>query len=115
MGTHALGAACVLTRVPLFVIPWTVARQAPLSVGFSRKEHWSPLPFPTPGGLQDPRIDLTFPVSPGLAGDSLPLCHVGSPKLATDSYCCFYYYLFDYGLFSPQKMLFKITLNSNSM
>ena len=39
----------VLNRVQLFATPWTVARQAPLSMGFSRQEHWSGLPFPSPG------------------------------------------------------------------
>ena len=47
-----------------FVIPWTVSRQAPLSVGFSRKEYWSGLPFPSPGALPNPGIE---PVSPALA------------------------------------------------
>ena len=45
--------------------PGTVACQAPLSMGFSRQEYWSGLPFPPPGDLPDPRID---PVSPALAG-----------------------------------------------
>ena len=43
--------------------PWTVAHQAPLSMGFSRQEHWSGLPFPSPGDLPDPEIEprsLTF-------------------------------------------------------
>ena len=52
-------------RLRLFVTPWTVARQAPLSVGFSRQEYWSGLPFPPPGDLPDPGIE---PVSPALAG-----------------------------------------------
>ena len=45
-----------LSRVQLFVTPWTVARQAPLSMGLSRQEYWSGLPFPSPGGLSDPGI-----------------------------------------------------------
>ena len=49
---------CVLSRVWLFVIPWTVAHQAPPSVGFSRQENWSGLPFPTPGDLPNPGIEL---------------------------------------------------------
>ena len=49
--------------------PWTVAHQAPLSVGFSRQEHWSGLPFPSPGDLPDPGIE---PRSPALQPDSLP-------------------------------------------
>ena len=43
--------ACVLSRVRLFVAPWTVACQAPLSMGFPRQEYWSGLPFPPPGEL----------------------------------------------------------------
>ena len=48
--------------------PWTVARQAPLSMGFSRQEHWSGLPFPSPGNLPNPGIE---PKSPALQADSL--------------------------------------------
>ena len=44
------------SRVWLFVIPWTVARQAPPSMGFSRQEYWSGLPFPSPGDLPNPGI-----------------------------------------------------------
>ena len=51
------------------VTPWTVACQAPLSVGFSRQECWSGLPFPSPGDLPDPEIE---PRSPALQADSLP-------------------------------------------
>ena len=57
-----------LSGVQLFVTPWTVARQAPLSMGFSRQEHWSRLPFLPPGDLPDPGIE---PVSPALQTDSL--------------------------------------------
>ena len=55
-----------------FATPWTVARQASLSVGFPRQEYWSGLPFPPPGGLPDPRIE---PVSPALQVNSLLLSH----------------------------------------
>ena len=41
-------------RVPLFLTPWTAAHQAPLSMGFSRPEYWSGLPFPSPGYIPDP-------------------------------------------------------------
>ena len=44
-----------------FATPWTVARQASLSVGFPRKEYWSGLPFPSPGDLPEPGIKLWFP------------------------------------------------------
>ena len=52
----------------LFVTPWTVALPAPLSMGFSRQEYWSGLPFPSPGDFPDPGIE---PRSPALQADSL--------------------------------------------
>ena len=55
-------------RTQLFVTPWTVARQAPLSMEFSRQEDWSGLPFPSPGDLSDPRIEPMSLTSPALAG-----------------------------------------------
>ena len=58
-----------LSRVLFFVTPWTVAYQAPLSVGFSRQEYWSGLPFPSPGDLPNPGIELGFPA---LEADTLP-------------------------------------------
>ena len=58
----------LLSRVRLFATPWTVARQAPLSMGFSRQDYWSGLPFPTPGDLPDPGIESG---SPTLQADSL--------------------------------------------
>ena len=57
--------ACKLSYVRLLVTPWTIAHQAPLSIGFSRQENWSRLPFPSPGDLPDPG---TEPASPALAG-----------------------------------------------
>ena len=57
-----------LSRVRLFVTPWTVAYQALLSVGFSRQEYWSGLPFPSPGDLPDPGIEPMSLTSPALAG-----------------------------------------------
>ena len=44
-----------------FETPWTIAYQAPPSVGFSRQEYWSGLPFPFPGDLPDPEIQPRFP------------------------------------------------------
>ena len=61
-----------------FVTPWTVAHQAPLSMGFSRQEYWSGLPCTSPGDLPDPGIEPTYPVSPTLEMGSLPLSHWGS-------------------------------------
>ena len=66
-------AVCVLnhfSRVRLFATPWTVAHQAPLSMGFSRQEYWSGLPFFSPGELPDTGIE---PGSPALQANSLPL------------------------------------------
>ena len=56
------------SRVQLCVTPWTVAGQAPLSMGLSRQEYWSGLPFPSPEDLPDSEIELTSPISPALAG-----------------------------------------------
>ena len=56
--------SCLVTS-DSFATPWIVARQVPLSMGFSSQEHWSGLPFPSPGDLPDPRIELP---SPALAG-----------------------------------------------
>ena len=58
----------LLSRIRLFVTPWTAAYQAPLSMGFSRLEYWSGLPFPSPGDLPDPGIE---PGSPALQADAL--------------------------------------------
>ena len=58
-----------LSRVRLCATPWTVAYQAPLSMGFSKQEYWSGMPFPPPGDLPDPGID---PGSPALQADALP-------------------------------------------
>ena len=54
----------MLSRVRLFATLWTVAHQAPLSMGFFRQEYWSRLPFPPPGELPDPGIEPTSPSSP---------------------------------------------------
>ena len=51
----------MLSRVQLFVAPWTVARQAPLSVEFSQQEDWSGLPFPPPGESSPPRDERVLP------------------------------------------------------
>ena len=66
----------LLNCVQLFVIPWAVAYQAPLSMGFSRQVSWSGLPFPSPGDLPDPGIE---PGSPVLQADALPSEPLGKP------------------------------------
>ena len=57
-----------LSHVRLFMAQWTIARQIPLSMEFSRQGYWSRLSFPTPGDLCDPGIESTSLVSPALAG-----------------------------------------------
>ena len=64
----------LLSCVRLFVTPWTVARQTPLSMGFPRQKYWSGLPFPPPGDLPDPHL-LPWQV------DSLPLSHQGNKQV----------------------------------
>ena len=66
--THTLFLKSVRCVSDSFVTPWTVAPQAPLSMGFSRQEYWSGLLFPPPGDLPNPGID---PRSPALLADSL--------------------------------------------
>ena len=69
----------MLSCVRLFATPWTVARQAPLSMGFCSQAYWSGLPCPPPGDLPDPGIEPASPAAPTLQVDSLLLKHVGSP------------------------------------
>ena len=71
--------ACVLSCAQLFEIPWTVAHQASLSMGFPRQEYWSWLPFHLPVDLPDPEIKLQSLASPAFAGGSLPLAPPGKP------------------------------------
>ena len=68
----------VAKSCPTLATPWTVACQASLSMGFSRQEYWSGLPFPSPGALPDPGIESR---SPALQTDSLPTELQGKSKL----------------------------------
>ena len=61
-----------LSRVRFFVTPWTIAHEAPPSMGFSRQEYWSGLSFPSPGDLSDPGFE---PRSPALQADALTSEH----------------------------------------
>ena len=74
--THFVVMVQSLSRVRLFASPRTVARQAPLSMGFPRQEYLSGLPFASPGDLPDSGIEF---MSPALQADSLPLNHQKSP------------------------------------
>ena len=69
-----------LSRVQLFVTPWTVTYQDPLSMGFSRQEYWSGLPFPSPGDRADPGLE---PRSLALWADALPSEPPGHNQLLT--------------------------------
>ena len=72
------GDACMLSHVQLCATPWTVARQAPLSIEFSRQEHRNELPFPPPGDHPSPGIK---PASPVLQVDFLPTEPLGKPRM----------------------------------
>ena len=88
------------SSVQLFAALWAVARQAPLSTGFSRQESWSGLPCPPPGDLPDPGIEPVSPVAPILAGrfftssaiwetgTSVSLCLVPSPSCDPHTWLC---------------------------
>ena len=74
-----MGFSCVVIKASYSVmsnsaIPWTVTRQAPLSLEFSRQEYWNELLFLTPGDLPDLGIEPMSPVSPA----HLPLSHLGN-------------------------------------
>ena len=74
------GGGIVTKSCQTLATPWTVACQAPLSVGFSRQAYWSGLPFPSPGDLPNPGIG---PSSPALWADSLPTEPQGKPYTTT--------------------------------
>ena len=67
------------SHVQLFVTPWTVACQAPLSLGFSQQEYWSGLPCPPPGHLPDQGTEPMSPTSPALQADSFATEPLGKP------------------------------------
>ena len=67
------------SHVQVLATRWTVARQAPLSMGFSKQEYWNVLPCPSPGDLLDPWIEAMSFEAPALRVDSLLLSHWGSP------------------------------------
>ena len=70
--------ACSIAHLCSTVTPWTVACQTPLSMGCSRQEYWSGLPFPSPGDHPDPGIESA---SPALAGAFFPTEPPGKPCL----------------------------------
>ena len=64
------GGGLITKWCPTLVTPWTVAYQAPLSMGFFRQEYLSGLPFNSPQDLPDPEIEFMSPVSPALQANS---------------------------------------------
>ena len=79
MQSGSVGSGLVMKSCPTLVTPWTVASQDPLSMGFSRQEYWSGLPFPFPRNLPNPEIK---PGSPALQADSLLTELQGKPHHA---------------------------------
>ena len=85
---------CVISSfscVRLFATPWTIARQVPLSMGFSKQEYWSELPCHPPGVLPDPGIESVSPASPALQAILYPLSHMGTRLWA---YLCSIHFIF---------------------
>ena len=79
-----------LSHVRLFVTPWTIAYQAPPSMGFSKQEYWSGLPFPSPGDLPNPGIE---PRSPTFQANALTSEPLGKPLMLLISFTSYSYLL----------------------
>ena len=80
-----------LSHVQLFATPWTVALQAPLSMGFPRPECWNGFPVPSPGSLPNPEICPASLVSPALAGRFFTIVPPGKPP--SDMYSIYLEYM----------------------
>ena len=78
MNIYTYSKVKLLSRFQLFATLWTVAHQAPLTMGISRQGYWSGLPFPSPGELPDPGIESRFAT---LQADSLPTEPPGKPHM----------------------------------
>ena len=82
--TWLTSCCCLVDNLqPTLMTPWTIAGQAPLSMGFSRQEYWGGLPFPSPGDLPDPGIE---PMCPALAGRLFTSEPPGKPGLTSYSF-----------------------------
>ena len=102
--------ACVLrcSVIWLFVTPWAVTCQAPLSTGFFKQEYWSELPFPPPGYLPDPRIKPMSPASPPLAGGFFTTEPPGKP-LSTHTHTHTHIFRF-FSVFTSVQLLSRVWL-----
>ena len=104
---------CVLSHfnhVQLCATPWIVARQSPLSMGFSKQEYQSGVPCPPPGDLSDPGTEPMSPAAPALQADSLPLSHWGQPGQKICTYNWFYKFLFP-----TEGSNLEVNLNTNKV
>ena len=100
-----LSCTCVHSHVWLFATPETVARQAPLSMGFSRQEYWSGLPFTSPGDLSNPGIEPASLASPALAGRCFTTAQPGKYWLLNANYLFKYLQIH---IWAQQNMLLVI-------
>ena len=92
------GGGLVAKSGPTLATPWIVAWQAPLSMEFSRQEHWGGLPCPSPLDIPDPWVESTSLLSPALQADSLSAEPPGRPDthcVYLFSFCRFHFHLFD--------------------
>ena len=79
----SLDLCCLVAKLCLtHVSPWTVARQVPLPMGFSRQEYWSGLPFPPPVYLPDPGIEPVSVASHALTGGFFTIMSPGASLVA---------------------------------
>ena len=99
------------SQVQLFATPWTIAHQAPLSMGFSRQEYRSGLPCPPQGDLLNPGIKPMSPAAPALQADSLLLHHWGSLII---TYFLLFPYFHSYSLFYQVSFLHVKILSSKA-
>ena len=88
----------MLSQVRPFATPWTVALQAPLSMGFPRQEYLNGLPFPTPGDLPNPEIKPMSPASPALASGFFNTEPPGKPIKSVYIYIYMYVCMYVYRL-----------------
>ena len=111
---HCSSMLSRFSHVCLFATPWTVACQAPLSMGFSRQEYWSGLPCPSPGDLPDPGIEPASLVSLALQIDSLPTEPPGKSKLRQYFHLIRIFKIFYYKILtiSTFQFWFQIQINN---